>query len=134
MPSLINKSSRERSKRLTVLSLIIYALCLTIPLTALSRQSANFTFDGLQAVEGASVATAFIDPQADFSVYTRVMILEPHVAFRGDWQRNQNRRRSRNIQPRDMQRIQADVASFFKQILTQRLQFDNGYEVVEEVD
>jgi hypothetical protein len=33
-----------------------------------------------------------------------------------------------------MQRIKADVASFFKQILTQRLQFDNGYEIVDEVD
>jgi hypothetical protein len=92
MPSL-NKSSRERSKRLTVLSLFIYALCLTIPLTAFSRQSANFSFDGLQAVEGAPVARVYINPEADFSVYTRVMILEPIVAFRSDWQRDQNRRR-----------------------------------------
>ena len=133
MPSL-NKFSRERSKQLTVLSLIIFALCLTVPLTAFTRQSANFSFDGLQAVEGAPVARAFIDPQADFSVFKRVMILEPHVAFRSNWQRDQNRRRGRNINARDMQRIKADVASFFKQILTQRLQFDNGYEVVDEVD
>jgi hypothetical protein len=33
-----------------------------------------------------------------------------------------------------MQRIKADVASFFKQILTQGLQFDNGYEIVDEAD
>jgi hypothetical protein len=133
MPSL-NKFSREGSKRLTVLSLIIYALCLTIPLTAFSRQSANFSFDGLQAVESAQVARVFINPEADFSVYTRVMILDPIVAFRSNWQREQNRRRGRNINARDMQRIKADAASFFKQILTQRLQFDNGYEVVDEVD
>jgi hypothetical protein len=133
MPSL-NKPSRERSKRLTVLSLIIYALCLTIPLTAFTRQSANFSFDGLQVVEGAPGARVFINPEADFSVYTRVMILEPFVAFRSDWQRDQNRRRGRNIDARDMQRIKADTASFFKQILTQRLQFDNGYEIVDEAD
>jgi hypothetical protein len=133
MPSL-NKFNRERSKRLAVLSLIIYALCLTIPLTAFSRQSANFSFDGLQAVEGAPVARVYINPEADFSVYTRVMILEPFVAFRSDWQRDQNRRRGRNINARDMQRIKADIASFFKQILTQRLQFDNGYEIVDETD
>ena len=133
MPSL-NKFSRERSKRLAVLSLIIFALCLTIPLTAFSQQSANFSFDGLQAVEVAPGARVFIHPEADFSVYTRVMIMEPFVAFRGNWQREQNRRRGRNISARDMQRIKADVASFFKQILTQRLQFDNGYEIVDEVD
>ena len=133
MPSL-NKFSRERSKRLAVLSVIIFALCLTIPLISFSRQSANFSFDGLQAVEGAPGARVFINPEADFSVYTRVMIMEPFVAFRGNWQREQNRRRGRNISARDMQRIKADVASFFKQILTQRLQFDNGYEIVDEVD
>ncbi len=133
MPT-VNKFYRKRLKPLTVLLLIICAQCLAAPLTASARQSANFSFDGLQAVEGAPVATAFIDPQADFSVFKRVMILEPFVAFRSNWQREQNRRRGRNINARDMQRIKADVASFFKQILTQRLQFDNGYEVVDEVD
>jgi len=133
MPN-FNKFNRQRSKRLAVLLLIVFALCLTIPLTAFGQQSANFSFDGLQAVEGTPVATVFINPDADFSVYTRVMILEPFVAFRSNWQRDQNRRRGRNINARDMQRIRADVASFFKQILTQRLQFDNGYEIVDEAD
>jgi hypothetical protein len=77
---------------------------------------------------------AYIDPEADFSVFTRVMILEPHVAFRSNWQRDQNRRRSRNINARDMERIRADVASFFKQILTHTLQFNDGYEIVDEAD
>ena len=129
-----NKVTRDLSKFITAVSIVLYSLCFTIPLTVFAEESAGTSFDGLQAVEGAPVARVFINPEADFSVYTRVMILEPFVAFRSDWQRDQNRRRGRNINARDMQRIKADVASFFKQILTQRLQFDNGYEIVDEAD
>jgi len=122
------------SQPLTATSIILYALCFMVPQTAFARQFANFSFDGLQRIHDTPVEVAYIDPEADFSVYTRVMILEPHVAFRSNWQRDQNRRRSRNINARDMERIKADVASFFKQVLTQRLQFNDGYEIVDEAE
>ena len=62
------------------------------PATALA---ADVSFDGLQPVEGANVAMAYIDPDADFSVFKRVVILEPLVAFRSNWQRDQNRAEDR---------------------------------------
>ena len=43
-----------------------------------------------------------IDPEADFSVFRRVMILEPYVAFRSDWRRDQNRSGGRSIRSSDM--------------------------------
>ena len=92
-------------------------------------------FDGLKPVEGARVGMAYIDPEADFSVFQRVAILDPYVAFRSNWQRDQNRsRRSRRIRASDMERIRADVASLFKEVFTERLQADDGYEVVDEAD
>jgi len=88
------------------------------------------TFDNLVPVDDAAVAMAYIDPDADFGVFKRVAILEPQVAFRSNWQRDQNRSRTRNISTRDMDRMKADVATLFERIFEERLEAA-GYEVVE---
>lgn len=90
----------------------------------------GLTFDNLVPVENAPVAMAYIDPEVDFGVFTRVVILEPHVAFRSNWQRDQNRGRSRNINARDMARIKQDVATTFERVFSERLEAA-GYEVVD---
>ncbi len=89
------------------------------------------TFDNLVKVEDSKMARAYIDPHADFSVFKRVAILDPFVSFRSNWQRDQNRSRTRNITSADMDRIKADVAALFKQVFTERLEADDGYEVVD---
>jgi hypothetical protein len=73
---------------------------------------------------------AYIDPDVDFGVFKRVAILEPYVAFRSNWQRDQNRSRSRNVTTRDMDRIRRDVATTFERVFTERLEAA-GYEVVD---
>ncbi len=88
------------------------------------------TFDNLVPVEDPKMAVAYIDPDADFSVFKRVAILDPMVAFRSNWQRDQNRSRSRNVRASDMERIKADVAALFEQVFTERLEAA-GYEVVD---
>ncbi len=95
-----------------------------------SAEEALSTFDNLVPVGDPRVAMAYIDPDADFSVFKRVAILQPHVSFRSNWQRDQNRSRSRNISSRDMERIKEDVATQFERVFTERLE-DAGYEVVE---
>lgn len=111
------------------------ALIATAAAPALAHEAEEHSrFDGLQPVEGAKVAMAYIDPEADFSVFGRVMILDPYVAFRSNWQRDQNRSRSRNIRNSDMERIKRDVAALFKQVFTERLEADDGYEVVDTPD
>jgi len=91
------------------------------------------TFDGLQRVEGARVGAAYIDPTADFSEFRRVAILDPFVAFRSNWQRDQNRSRSRNINSRDMDRMKADMEAVFRDVFTQRLEAA-GFQIVNETD
>jgi hypothetical protein len=63
-------------------------------------------------------------------VFKRVAILEPYVAFRSNWQRDQNRSRTRNIGARDMERIKEDVARLFERVFSERLEAA-GYEVVD---
>ncbi len=97
------------------------------------EHDAEMTWDGLVAVEGANMAIAYIDPEADFSVFRRVAILEPHVAFRSNWQRDQNRSRSQRVRASDVERIKGDVASLLKDVFIEQLEAA-GYEVVNYVD
>jgi hypothetical protein len=89
------------------------------------------SFDGLELIEDARVGAAYINPNADFSVFQRVSILDPYVSFRRNWLRDQNRNRSRNLRASDVDRIKADVAALFKEVFTARLEADGGYEVVD---
>ena len=120
--------------RVTVSSVIVMVLSLamltTAPILSAEEAAVQPTFDNLVPVKGAKMSLAYIDPDADFSVFKRVAILEPFVAFRSNWQRDQNRSRSRNISARDMEQIKADVATLFERVFTERLEAA-GYDVVD---
>ncbi len=93
----------------------------------------RLSYDGLERVETSKVSKAYIDPEADFSVFKRVKILKPHVAFKSNWQRDQNRQRTRRVTAKDMERIKADVAALFEKVFTETLEADGGFEVVNEI-
>ena len=90
-------------------------------------------FAGLKKVEDAKVGVAYVDPDADFSVFKRVAIADPYVAFRANWRRDQNRERMRPIPASQMEEIRSDVASLLKEVFTERLEADDGYEFTKEV-
>jgi hypothetical protein len=104
--------------------------CLLLPFAASAgeHEEAPDTFDGLVQLEDTRVYSAFIDPKADFSVFRRVAVLEPTVAFRSNWQRDVNRSRSQNVRASDVERIKADVAQIFKDVFTEELEAA-GYEI-----
>ena len=101
---------------------------------AIAEENAGTSFDGLERVESSRVAIAYINPEADFSVFKRVAILEPYVAFRSNWRRDQNRSRSRNVSVSEMERLKADVGALFKEVLIERLEANDGYEIVDAPD
>ncbi len=115
---------------------LLAALALTLGMSAIAvgdEHEGEATWDGLVAVEDSNVAVAYIDPAADFRVFRRVAILEPYVAFRSNWQRDQNRSRSRNVRASDVERIKGDVANLFMDVFVERLE-EAGFEVVNEAD
>lgn len=118
-------------RTLRVLSLAGLLAILTTPVMA--EEEENLSFDGLVALEESRVYSAYIDPDADFAVFQRVAILEPHVAFRSNWKRDQNRSRTRNVRPTDVERIKDDVAGLFKEVFTEQLE-NAGFEVVNYAD
>ena len=116
------------SLRRWILSTVL--LCLALSAVAEKGEAPPRTFDNLVAVEESAVAMAYIDPDFDFSVFKRVAILEPLVAFRANWQRDQNRGSARQVSARDMERIKEDVATLFERVFTERLEAAD-YEVVD---
>ena len=106
-----------------------------VPLSGQAQEEeATVTHDGLVLVEDTDVHAAFVDPDADFSVFRRVVVLRPHVAFRSDWLRRQNRTsRSRNVRASDAERIKEDVADLLKDVFVEQLEAA-GYEVVNYED
>jgi len=113
--------------------LVLAPILLLPALLNAQEEDAQATWDGLVAITDANSAAAFIDPAADFSAFRRVSILEPHVAFRSNWQRDQNRSRSRNVRASDVERIKEDVASLFMDVFVERLEAA-GYDVVNYAD
>lgn len=107
----------------------LFVLMLVPILGSAEEEEQMVSFDGLVAIEKSNVYMAYIDPDADFSVFQRVAILDPYVAFRSNWQRDQNRSRSRNVRTSDMERIKEDVASLFKDVFTEQLEAA-GFDVV----
>jgi hypothetical protein len=123
------KSSTHGHKNPTVRKVLGLLIFMLTPILGNAEEEANVTFDGLVAVEDSRVHMAYIDPNADFSVFQRVAILDPHVAFRSNWQRDQNRSRSRNVRASDVERIKEDVAGLFKDVFIEQLEAA-GFDVV----
>ena len=91
------------------------------------------TWEGLVPIEESASAIAYVHPKADFSVFQRVALLEPHVAFRSNWKRDQNRSRSRSVRASDVARIKDDVSGVFMQVFEETLEAA-GFDIVNYVD
>jgi len=87
--------------------------------------------EGMELVKDSDLATVYADPGADLSIYNRIWLEDATVAFKKNWQRDQNRSQSFKVRNEDMERIQEDVATLFREVFTQEL-LDGGYEMAEE--
>lgn len=106
-----------------------------LALSAAQAEDLAVPFDNLVAVEDAQVAVAYIDPNADFSVFKRAMILDTFVSFRSGWERDQQRgTRGTRISSNDMERIKTRVSELFNSVFIEALESDDGFDVVNEPD
>jgi hypothetical protein len=86
-------------------------------------------------VPNSKLEVVYVDPDADFSAYDKVMLVEPTVAFKKNWLRDQNRytrTASGRVTERDMEEIRTRLAEEFEIIFGEVLQANNGYMTVAE--
>lgn len=91
------------------------------------------TEEGLHKVKDSQLGLVYAKQDADFSVYDRIWLVEPAVAFKKNWQREQNRSQPFKVNKNDMQRIRDGLAEMFTEVFTAELT-EGGYTLVEEAD
>ena len=83
-------------------------------------------FEGLVKVPDSKASVAYVLPEADFSVYKRVAVLRPLVAFKKNWKREH-----RGVSNADMERIKERMANLFEEVFRDVLE-EGGYPVVTD--
>ena len=118
-------------KLLVILSFIILA---TVPVTSIAKDKKDlpeYTVEGLKRVANPKdLAIVYAEPGADLSQYDRVYLVEPYVAFKKNWQRDQNRGTIK-VKTSDMDRIKVNVKDIFMEVFTEELE-KGGYELANE--
>lgn len=118
-------------KLLTVATILSIALS---PAAFAKKDHPDVTFDGLERVKKSKADLVYVLPDADLSGYNRVIILEPEIAFRKNWQSDQNSGRGANrVSNKDMERMIKGGKEIFLDEFSKVLK-KKGYEMAEEPD
>ncbi len=120
-------------KLLIILSFIMLA---TVSVTAVAKKNKKdlpeYTVEGLKRVENPKdLAIVYAEPGANLSQYERIYLVEPYVAFKKNWQRDQNRSTVNKVRTSDMDRIKVNVKELLMEVFTEELE-KNGYELANE--
>ena len=103
------------------------------PATTIAKKKdiPEYTVEGLKLVPNTkNIALVWAEPGANLSQYERVYLVEPYVAFKKNWQRDQNRG-SMKVKTSDMDRIKIRVKELFMEVFTEELE-NGGYTLANE--
>lgn len=120
------------SHRIRFAALGILSIALAFPLyAAAAKEPPQTTYDGLQLRPNTKLAVVYLRPEADFSGYRKVALLDCGVAFKKDWQRNQNSTNPLAISAKDMDDIRAALGAMFSEVFRDVL-IKGGYEITDQ--
>jgi len=117
-------------------SLSIVMTMLALAITPLQAQDGpgHTSHEGLKLVKKDRSTELYVRPGASLAQYNRVAILDCPVAFRKNWERDQNDEvmdPMNRVTKKDMDRIKAELSKEFIRIFTRELQDKGGYTVVD---
>jgi len=119
-------------KLLLVLSLVLLGVVPASILAKSKTEVPEYTVEGLKRVpDTKDIAYVWAEPGADLSQYARIFLVEPYVAFRKNWQRDQNRG-TLKVSSSDMERIKKNVQELFMEVFTEEL-VKGGYALTDEL-
>ena len=90
--------------------------------------------DGLERISGSKMSVVYVEPGADLSPYSRVILIEPTVAFKKNWARKQRSGSASKLQTSsrvNTSKIKKNIASEFEIVFTETLN-NGGFPVVED--
>jgi hypothetical protein len=109
-------------------------LALATPLAALAvdEDPREAAMDGLEQVEKTRRGAIYADPGIDWSTYEQIRLDPATVAFRKNWQRDQNRQQPNRVRADDVERIKETMARTFDTVFRAELSEDGGYSLTED--
>jgi hypothetical protein len=123
----------RKMKKLTVCSVIfpvLAAVLLSGPLLAdvnATEEATIAAVDGLALVEKDSWGEMYANPNVDWSVYTQIQLEDATVAFRRNWQRDQNSGDPFKVKTSDVENIKRQLSEQFRTVFTEELTQNGGY-------
>jgi hypothetical protein len=112
---------------------LLLSAMLGLPVYVMAQETgAVADSDSLALVEKDRRGAIYADPQADWTIYSKIMLDEATVAFRKNWERDRRLDRTGYVSPRDIERIKADMAELFYEVWVEELSVNGGFEIVEE--
>ncbi len=104
--------------------------------SALAKNKGDFpeySVEGLKRISNPeSLTVVYAEPGANLAQYQRMYITEPYVAFKKNWQQDQNRNVGTRVSSSDMERIKKSTAELFMQVFTKELEH-GGYQLTQEL-
>ena len=117
---------------LIILTLILLGTTSTTTIAKDNKDLPEYTVEGLKLVPGTkNMAAVWAEPGANLSQYNRVYLVEPYVAFKKNWQRDQNRSSTSKVRTSDMDRIKIAVKDLFMEVFSEELE-QGGYTLANE--
>jgi hypothetical protein len=104
-------------------------------LSADSEDADTEAADELRLVEKDRRGAIYALPDVDWSSYDALLLEPATVAFRKNWQRDQNRNTralNQRVSSADMERIKANLAELFDEVFVDELTRDGHWTLVEE--
>lgn len=119
-------------KLLFILTLTITSLVSIVSFAKQKNEIPEYTVEGLKLVpDTKGIALVWAEPGVDLAQYDRVYLVEPYVAFKKNWQRDQNRNRGTKVRTADMDRIKIHIKELFMEVFTEELE-NGGYSLANE--
>jgi hypothetical protein len=98
--------------------------------TAIAAQPEQTTVDGLVLTPSKNVELLYTRPGATLAGYTKIAMLDCAVAFKKNWQRDQNDAGLR-VSSADMDRIKTNLSGEFRKVFTEELT-KGGYTMTDQ--
>jgi len=116
-----------------ILISMILAACIVSPPILAESEPPQVSLDGLKLVEKDSRGEIYADPDVDWSVYTDIQLDKATVAFRKNWQRDQNRSPNNfKVKASDMERIKSELSELFNEVFIKELTGNGDYQMAAE--
>jgi hypothetical protein len=120
------------NKLLVILTLAILGVVSVTAIAKDKKEIPEYTIEGLKLVPGTKdISVVYAEPGANLMQYDRVYLVEPYVAFKKNWKRDQNRGVGQKVSTSDMDRIKIRVKELFMEVFTEELE-KGGYELANE--